>query len=176
MHDPKLVFDAIDQELRFLGTRRDLIICGGAALIAMGVVARETRDVDVLVPLLDDQIKSIAERIAGSFGLKAGWLNNGPKDLIQELPNAWESRCTIVFEGKNLTVRSIGRVELICSKLYAAADRPEHLPDLIALRPSEEELQYAAAWVLERDASQIWPQIVGECTNVVRERLGYGRS
>jgi hypothetical protein len=174
--DPKSVFVALDAELKALGVQRELIICGGAALIAMGIVARETRDVDVLLPVLDPELHSAAKKIGKALDLNEGWLNNGPRDLIQALTKGWESHCTDVFRSTNLVIRSIGRSDLICSKLYAAADRPEHLPDLVALKPSETELEAARTWVLARDASEIWPRIVQECAEEVRRRLGYEKS
>lgn len=174
MNDPLAIFKALDAELSRAKQKRELVICGGAALIALGIVSRETRDVDVLIPELDALLEEAAKKIAPSFQLKKGWLNNGPRDLIKDLPKNWQTDCTKVFEGKSLRVLSIGRADLIRSKLYAACDRPEHLSDLIALKPTQSELAEAETWTLERDASDIWPQIVSECAATLRRKLGYG--
>ncbi len=173
MDDPLTIFRALDAELMKAKQRRELVICGGAALIALGIVSRETRDVDVLLPELDDILEDAARKIAPSFELKQGWLNNGPRDLIKDLPKNWQSNCTNVFQGAYLNVLSIGREDLIRSKLFAACDRPEHFSDLIALEPSQDELAMAKAWTLERDTSDIWPKVVEECVAALRRRLGY---
>lgn len=169
--DAKSVFKALDKELKSAKVQRELIICGGAALIALGVVSRQTRDVDVLSPLIDKNLKNIAIKLAPSLGLKENWLNNGPIELTEELPKGWESRSSIVFEGSNLIVKSISRSDLIFSKLYAACDRQDDLGDLVTLKPSDKELKAAEAWVLQRDASDIWPQIVAECLHELYRRL-----
>ncbi len=172
--DTNAVFRALDHELHTLGLQRDLVICGGAALIAMGVIARETRDVDVLDPLLDAELLEAAKRVGKRLGLAEGWLNNGPRTLVKELPRDWEERCTEVFQGDALLVRSIGRSDLICTKLYAAACRTDDVPDLVRLKPTSAELKFAESWTLERDGSEIWPRIVSECIAEVRRRLGHG--
>ena len=172
--DTQAVFRALDAELTKQGLPRELIICGGAALIAMGVISRVTRDVDVLDPILDAELLEAAKRVGKTLGLGEGWLNNGPRVLVKELPKDWEGRCTEVFRGSVLQIRSIGRTDLICTKLYAAACRTDDVPDLVRLKPTAAELKSAEAWALERDGSEIWPRIVGECLAEVRRRLGHG--
>lgn len=66
-----------------------LVVCGGTALVATGLVLRATRDVDI-VALADEQgglidpaplpaalIKAAGE-VAEDLGLPKDWLNNGP--------------------------------------------------------------------------------------------------
>jgi hypothetical protein len=56
-----------------------------------------------------------------------------------------------------LTVWLADRYDLICFKLYAAADhwptRDRHLGDLIALGPTVDELRSAATWMRTHDSS-----------------------
>jgi len=176
MNDPLSIFKVLDTELARRGIKRELVICGGAALISLGIVSRETRDVDVLLPEIDSELESAAKKIAPQFQLKESWLNNGPRDLIKELPTGWENNCNEIYRGQNLIVLAISRMDLIRSKLYAACDRSEHLPDLIALKPAPDEIRKAEAWVLERDAADIWPKIVSECAATLRRKLGYRAS
>ena len=54
-----------------------------------------------------------------------------------------------------LEVGLASRYDLIFFKLYAAADQPGpdsvHFQDLLALGPSDEELEAAARWVRDQD-------------------------
>ncbi|MBI4924563.1 MAG: hypothetical protein HY843_01450 [Bdellovibrio sp.] len=171
--DTLLVFSALNEKLEKQNTKREFYICGAAALIALRVITRATQDVDVLKPVIDDELKTAAKKVASTLQLKEGWLNNGPALLANELPRNWELRCSEVFRGTHLKVHSIGRKDLIYSKLYAAADRMDDVNDLVALKPNMSELEDARLWVLERDASEIWPKIVDECLSMVKKKLGY---
>ncbi|HEX9887605.1 MAG TPA: hypothetical protein VGA70_13995 [Longimicrobiales bacterium] len=67
--------------------------------------------------------------------------------------------------GGGLDVGLVGRRTLINLKLFAAVDRGPrsvHLQDLVALNPTEEELEGAAAWVFIQDAAPEWPSLVNE--------------
>ena len=59
--------------------------------------------------------------------------------------------------GPGLVVWLAGRFDLVCFKLYAAADdwptRGRHLDDLRALDPTPAELGAAARWALGHDPS-----------------------
>ena len=66
-----------------------LVVCGGAALIAMGLSSRTTTDVDIValmnearqlvapVPLPEWLLRT-ADEVAETMGLPRDWLNNGP--------------------------------------------------------------------------------------------------
>ena len=46
------------------------------------------------------------------------------------------------------------------------------LQDLLALRPTERDLEAAAAWVREQDPTPAFAAILIEVTTYVRQRLG----
>jgi hypothetical protein len=138
-------FQALNDELKQQHIQRELVICGGAALIALQIISRETRDVDVLKPRIDIALQKAAKAVAKNLGLVENWLNNGPAMLMNELPPDWDSHCEAVFSGSHLTVRALGRRDLIYSKLYAAADRMSDVDDLVAIKPTEDELESARA-------------------------------
>ncbi|MCC7441965.1 MAG: hypothetical protein IT285_10040 [Bdellovibrionales bacterium] len=169
------VFRALNEELSRSGLEREIVICGGAALIALGIVSRATRDVDVLDPILDSGILSAASAVGKAMGLTDGWLNNGPRALTETLPQGWVDRCTEVFRGSHLRVRSLSRIDLIFSKLDAAASRVDDIRDLDRLKPTMEELEAAKEWTLAQDAAEIWPQIVDECLAELKRRLDHAK-
>src|ERR1035438_1533151 len=87
----------IDQAFKLLAGRLDLaqtepvrlVVCGGSALIAMGLRQRTTRDVDVVALLnatnelaspdpLPEFLLTAASHVARDLGLFDNWLNNGP--------------------------------------------------------------------------------------------------
>ena len=66
---------------------------------------------------------------------------------------------------------SLSRQELLNSKVWAACDRLEDIPDVVSMAPSEKELENAKTWVLPCDASEIWPDIVEQCITEIRKRI-----
>lgn len=125
-----------------------IVIVGGAALNLIGVVHRATRDVDVL---------ALAQPRRGVGRLPADWLNTvvaGQWDT--GLPPGLADRVSWRRYG-GLSVGIADRRDLIFLKLYAAADQTGpssvHFQDLLALRPTVDELEAAAGWVRTQDAS-----------------------
>ena len=144
-----------------------LIICGGAALTIEGVVNRTTRDVDVAA-LLDENevlnarplppaILSAALQVALALGLNGDWLNDGPAAQIRfGFPEGFQERLEMRRYGKALIVYFVGRLDQIHFKLFAAVDQGpgKHSQDLLALKPTSEEIRIAAHWVKDQDASE----------------------
>jgi hypothetical protein len=156
----------------------DGIVIGGTALNLLGVVSRTTRDCDLLLPPLSPEIVNASRLFA--FGLrKAGtdladdWLNNGPASLVRQLPAGWEGRLQIVFRGKALELRSLGRRELLFSKLFALCDRSIDLADCIALAPSADELREQMSLLQSQDANPDWPAHVRATLEDLAKRLGH---
>lgn len=150
----------------------NLVVCGGSALIATGLVMRTTKDVDVAA-LIDDQrnvldpeplpdylLTAVAET-ALTLSLPDNWLNNGPSrgqgglfDL--GLPENLVDRLILKEFGDKLKVYFISRYDQIHFKLYAAVDQmgSYHADDLKALNPTTEELVAAAHWAMTHDISE----------------------
>ncbi len=178
----------LDQALELLAGRLDLaqsepvglVVCGGSALIAMGLRQRTTRDMDVVALLnpanelvspdpLPDFLLTAAGQVARDLGLFEGWLNNGPSrgegGLFQMgLPAGFSGRLTATEYGSRLTVHFIGRLDQIHFKLYAAADQRvgTHLNDLKALLPNAAEFEAAARWAMTHDVSEGFKMILQE--------------
>lgn len=178
---------SLDQALALLAGRLELsqsepvglVVCGGSALIAMGLRQRTTRDVDVVALMsanqrvnpdpLPDFLLTAAEQVARDLGLPTGWLNNGPSrgegGLFQMgLPAGFVGRLTGKNYGSRLAVHFIGRLDQIHFKLYAAADQRDgtHLTDLKALDPSAAQLEAAARWAMTHDVSEGFKMVLKE--------------
>jgi hypothetical protein len=131
----------------------------------LNIVNRATVDVDILafasspselsMPTLFEPpyplpapFSAAIEQVASDFTLPANWLNTGPAlQWRQGLPPGLEHRVEWRRYGA-LQVGLASRYDLIFFKLYAAADSTgpgsRHFQDLLALQPSDVELDEAA--------------------------------
>jgi len=145
----------------------NLVVCGGAALIALELVFRTTKDVDVvavidkggvlnsLKPLPSFLLKA-AHQVAADLDLDENWLNSGPADLVDlGLPPGFTTRLHQERYGNRVTVNFISRIDQIHFKLYAAVDSGPgyHVDDLLSLEPTMDEMGAAAAWAITHDVS-----------------------
>ncbi|HWX87440.1 MAG TPA: DUF6036 family nucleotidyltransferase [Solirubrobacteraceae bacterium] len=152
-----------------------LVVVGGSALLALGLVARTTRDVDVLAILdggelvsaepLPPSLLEAGRVVALDFGLPMDWLNAGPASLLDlGLPEGFLQRAQRRSYGEALTVLFASRTDQIHFKLYAAVDQGagRHFADLQALEPTEPELLQAARWSRTHDPSEGYRSVLLE--------------
>lgn len=161
-----LVLAALGEQLAAAGARFELVAIGGSALLALGLVDRTTRDID-LVALLEDghlvtatplpsPLVQARNRVANDFELDESWLNAAPSSLLDfGLPSGFLERVETRPYGPALTVHFAGRLDQIHFKLYALVDQGpgKHEADLKALEPTREELLQAARWAITHDPS-----------------------
>jgi hypothetical protein len=114
--------------LQVLGSHAEIVVIGGSALTALGLVRRATRDVDLLAIAEDGELR-LAEplppslvtaraAVAADFGLDEDWLNAGPTDLLKwGLPEGFMSRVVTRSYGTALVVHFAGRFDQIHFKL-----------------------------------------------------------
>ncbi|MQB01925.1 MAG: hypothetical protein GEU78_16905 [Actinobacteria bacterium] len=80
--------EALAAQLEAKGKRRELVVIGGSGLIALGLIERPTRDVDVVAlasqhglepadPLPAD-LREAAQRVAADLDLEEKWLTPSP--------------------------------------------------------------------------------------------------
>ena len=150
------------------------VAIGGAALSILGVVSRSTRDIDLLEPIIPESVATAAKAFAAMHGLSADWFNSGLSSLLQHLPADWHSRVQQLYAGKSLNLSTLGRIDLIRSKLWAMCDRMRDVEDLIALKPDDYEIDLAVTWVKPLDAHPDWPKHVENMSAALRRRLGRG--
>lgn len=168
-----------------------IVVVGGMALNLLGLVNRTTTDVDVLAivqgqndtrgfvlappePLPEPLRRAIA-RVTRDFQLPDDWMNAVVGLQWQTgLPPGLERRLHWRRYG-GLTVGLVDRYDLIFLKLYAAADNggpsSVHFQDLLALHPTEEELEAAGAWVREQDPTPAFSVIVQQVIAHARQRI-----
>lgn len=168
-----------DRFLAAAGVRLEAVVIGGTAMALLGVTSRQTKDCDVLAPPLPPEVVDAARRFAAAVRragdpLADDWLNNGPSSLVDALPPGWEERLQIVFKGTALTFRTLGRSDLLRSKLFALCDRGLDLPDCLVLAPTAEELSDLLPWICQQDLNPDWPEHVRATLADLGRRLGHG--
>ena len=176
---PRPTIEAFDRHLLGLGLRFEGVVIGGSALGLMGVIQRPTRDFDILVPELPRAIASAARDFAkaqrqAGVDLQDDWLNNGPMQLGEVLPAGWRERVQRIFDGQALVLGTLGRFDLLKSKLFALCDRGTDRPDCIALAPTAEELAECMPWLELQDGNELWPAHVRATSDDLARRLGHG--
>jgi hypothetical protein len=151
------LFAALGEQLETQGARIELVVIGGSALLAIGLISRPTLDVDIVALLqagrlsdprpLPEALLAARDRVARDFGLQEGWLNPGPASLLDfGLPGGFLERLESRTYGSALRVHFASRFDQIHFKLYAMADGTagKHEADLRELNPSRDELVAAA--------------------------------
>ena len=176
---PRPTIEAFDVWLQDRALRFEAIVVGGSALALLGVTDRQTRDVDILHPELPDEIAQVARDFAAHLrsagvGLADDWLNNGPMQLADVLPVGWRLRVQPVFEGAALRLTTLGRSDLLKTKLFALCDRGTDLVDCLALAPTADELADAEPWLVLQDANPLWPAHASATLDDLRRRLDHG--
>ena len=164
-----------DKYLGKLGLQFEAIIIGGAALSILNVISRMTEDIDCIDPEIPAEIKSASIEFIKSnpqFGLvPEKFLNNGPITITKDLPEGWRTRTQVIFEGEAITFLTLGRADLLKTKLDAMVHRGRDLDDVVAMKPTEKELQDSLDWVLNVDGGEHWPEMVNDAFKVLRKRL-----
>ncbi len=175
---PREILSAFDRHLAERALRFDGVVIGGAALNLLGVILRPTKDCDILYPELPDNVKAAARAFAAELrrageSLADDWLNNGPAALTRQLPPGWQQRLQSCYPGVALHLRSLGRDDLLCTKLFALCDRGLDLADCLALAPTARELAVALPWLQQQDLNPDWPAHVHATLADLGKRLGY---
>lgn len=179
MIKPKDILEKFDLYLAEKGLEFSAIVIGGAALSILGVITRQTQDVDVLDPQIPDEIMEASKHFAKQFkieetSLKENWLNHGPESLKNYLRPDWRKRLAPLFDGKSVQLLTLGRVDLIGTKVLAYCDRGFDLQDCIDLKIAKEEMIEIIDWVKAYDANPGWPNYVDSQIKILAEKLGYG--
>lgn len=178
---------ALGSILEHRGLAYELVVVGGASLMLAGLVARPTKDADVIgyrpadgsvrrLDTLPPELTEAAAEVAAAYGLDPAWINTQAAPVMQfGLPDGFEERLAPARFG-TLTLWLAGRLDQVCFKLHAVVDQwptpGRHLEDLRALAPTPEELATARDWCAEQDSSEAFRDgldlVVSQLANEVR--------
>lgn len=188
-HDIESALRAVGELLEASDQRVSIVVIGGAALNLLGIIERATLDVDVLAftdapgelasisrppEPLPSTLASAIDQVARDYRLPANWMNAGPaKQWDIGLPPGFADRLHWrSYPG--LDVGIADRRDLIFFKLEAAADQPDannrHFRDLLALTPTDLELEAAADWAREKNVGARYHEILDHVIGHVRNR------
>ena len=182
--DIKTILSALGEQLESSSVEPiELLVCGGSALIFLGLAQRTTKDVDILAYVkkteagdisfikatpLKEEFIAAAKKVARDFNLPENWINTGPTSAVDlGLPDRLMERVTTREFGRKLTIHFLGRYDQIHFKLYAAVDQGAgvHYEDLLTLKPTADELEQAARWSMTHDVSEGYRQILKDLLN-----------
>jgi hypothetical protein len=177
------LLDALGEQLERVGVAYELVVVGGSALLALGLVTRPTKDVDVVALRsglvlqsanpLPGPLLAARDRVARDFQLPADWLNDGPASLLTlGLPDGFLWRARRDDHGPALTVWYASRLDQVHFKLYAAVDQGpgKHEADLRALNATQDELLTAARWTLTHDPSSGYRHVLEQALTALGVR------
>jgi hypothetical protein len=168
------------------GEHFEVVAVGGGNLILAGLISRPvTKDLDLVgrmtergleqMSVMPARLSQAVSDVGLALGLAEDWMNIGPQALLDlGLPAGFEARLRAADYG-GLVVWMASRFDMICFKLYAAADqgvRSYHLRDLRELEPSIEELTAAARWTRTHDPSPGFRQLLMTALDAVRPGAG----
>jgi hypothetical protein len=173
---PTEIIQRFDTFLAERGRNFRAVCIGGTALL--GIVSRETQDCDILVPQIPPEVKRLSEEFAAittdsGIALQKEWLNNGRATLTRDLPPGWEQHVVTIFQGRALTLQTLGRADLLKSKLFALCDRAVDHQDCLRLDPIREELLELLPWLEQRDGNPQWPEHVKNVLDDLARERGY---
>lgn len=162
------------------------MVVGGATMNLLGFVRRTTSDVDVIARAYRDQdgtlrlspaepfpesLQAAIRTVARDFGLPDTWMNaEVGAQWVRGLPPWILEEITWRSYG-NLHVGLVGRRTLIALKLFAAVDTGPgsvHVQDLLALAPTDAELEEARGWVMTQDAYEGFAAMISQVIEHVR--------
>jgi len=167
-----LLLGALGEQLAAADEQFELVVIGGSALLALGLIERTTRDVDIVAlrsgedlesaDPLPEALRAARDLVARDFSLPPRWLDPGPTKLLEfGLPQGFAKRLERRDYGPGLVVYFASRLDQIHFKLYAAVDEGgpgKHESDLRALAPTAAELVAAARWSRSHDPSPAYAQ------------------
>lgn len=120
--EPRKIIAQFDEFLSQRGLHFEAVVIGGAALALLDVISRQTRDCDILDPIVPTDILAAANEFAiamRQYGeiLQDGWLNHEPASLSKLLPMGWRRDLQLVFKGQAIVLYSLG-ARICCERNY----------------------------------------------------------
>lgn len=116
--DIRTAFAELAEELERDGTRAEIIVVGGAALVLLFHARKSTKDVDAYFLKPEASVvRAAAERVAERLQLPPDWLNDGAKGYLVGITTG-----ETLYDSAALTVRAASTPQLLAMKLAAWRD------------------------------------------------------
>ncbi len=100
-----------------------MTIGGGGAMVLQHDYNGTTYDIDGIANKAADKVKLLAEEIAKELNIAHDWLNPHFDVYTYYLPNDAKDRIEKTFQGKFLTVNSLGVEDLLIMKFMAGRNK-----------------------------------------------------
>jgi hypothetical protein len=147
--------------------------------VLLGVVQRTTEDCDVLDPNIPPSVVDAARQFAQARGIDSDWLNSKAHEFVGGcLPDGWRARLRAAFVGRALNLQTLGRQDLLCTKLVALVDRGTDYDDCVALQPTVAELHSAWPFIEQYEGNEesrvgYWVPLAKKQLNRLAKELGH---
>lgn len=162
----------------------EVVAIGGGSLLLLRQLERTTKDLDLVALVqngrfvsadpLPQALLQAAKEVGKALELGKNWLNFGPASLLDMgLPTGFMSRMH-TRRYKGLTVHLASRLDQIFFKLYANVDqgpRSKHFADLLALKPSADEIEQAKTWCITHDVSESFESELSKAVESINASL-----
>jgi hypothetical protein len=173
--------------LRAAGDEVAIVVLGGATMNLLGIVRRSTNDVDVIARAFRDEegvlrlskaepfpdsLRAAIRTVARDLDLPPNWMNAEVGAQWDHGLPPWILEDITWRTYGNLHVGLVGRRTLVALKLFAAVDtgpRSVHVQDLLALAPTESELNESRRSVARQDANEGFPSLIEQMIEHVRQ-------
>lgn len=98
----------------------ELIILGGSAMMCSYKFPLGTVDVDVIIKKAElSEVDKYIKKTARKLNMAPDWMNMWVSSFTHYLPSDYEKRLNIIFKGRKLIAKTIGREDLLILKCFA---------------------------------------------------------
>ncbi len=134
------MLDALKRLSQLLPIPTTLIVGGGGAMLLAHDFPLATADIDAIPRgITVEELDVYVKKIATEKDLPGDWLNPYFSSFTHVLPDDFETRTISVFEGGKLTVKSLGKEDLLIMKCFA--HRRKDIPHARALIRKKADLK-----------------------------------
>jgi len=107
-----------------------------------------------------DEFRGI--KISQGKRMRETWLNDFASVFLENYPKDWSKRKQLIFKGKALTFHTVGRKELVYTKVWGFCQlRRADLETLKILKATKDELIEAIEWTKKQEpTTAFWEETV----------------
>ena len=173
MLDESIILKALNRLSELLeesNESRTLLLVGGAALKLLGFQHKTvTTDIDNLLPM-DEILINAVKKISIEMNLHENWLNSHSSSFSDKNIDYMKNAKTVI-KTNSLTVNIVSIENFIELKVRAQIDRGFDLPDIIALKPTKDQLLKLKQQILSEGHHQV--HVIEEDFRIILRGLGY---